>query len=786
MKNQLTKASSDISRTNQLQILENPQQDIAEKVFQYLFKNDRGIEYFELKYSPDQNDDSEDEASEDDNSSYYKRRHKYIKQQIKERLSENGRDVEYSKIGYFLSRSDGKTYVFFLSPNKTHSGWTKIFKDNRERIFNLVFKFYLLNQTLLNEQIKTINGFEELLLIHSRKLSKKSKGTLFVWGLNLLIKYNQYNVLTLNLTRKCKRYLKTDYSITDGDDMGELLIEKNKNYYFDRDLDARRQNDISFMHFPDKKNEKDYQKFKKNQLYHYQNLMTKLENFLTECDIAFETLHFQADHYLENPFITNIESVESLEIINNTGVDLTESEQQFITNFLRHQGVIDITFYHNGKTISHYESIEIEGEDKPKLKITEVIPWSSIQLNQDKNYLVFNKLLEEEAGSMAYKREDGCWCPSIKIDNQSEIDFYSQLKKKFNYLATGVFYSTQGINISEFKIIAKQQSSRKKDDIENKQSVLTYTKKIDLDLLRLDIQAVTNGKLLDVDDSLSSYFIAQDNSEEWERFCNEYKIKISPEYQKILMEIGIKNWVRKSIVDDSIGLPITPQSFSEKRFFVIYVRSPKNKEAKAVAVEFLYKEGYIYIKNIMRDLKQIKNDFKFLRRRKNTEDLINDQQYFVDESKQFYISCYISDIFTPILIGRNGILEELENKTLKINRAIKGKNSSKLLPLVSYYNSTMKRIKDIQNRICFDLHNNEFIQYYVPPAESIAKKIKRGFRVYHLIGKKDSGDLIPTSKLLELPITALHFSTLTNNILKIGDNSQSSLLQKVAKVLIEN
>lgn len=784
MKNQLTKALSDISRTNQLKNLENPE-EIADKLFKYLYKEDRGIEFFELKYPHNQNDNSEYKASEDDNSSYYKRRHKYIKQQIKERLSENGEDVEYSKIGYFLSRSDsdGKNYVFFLSSNKNHSGWTKIFKDNRERIFNLVFKFYILNQTLLDEQIKTINGFEELLLIHSIDLRKKSKDTLFVWGLNLLIRYNQYNVLTLNLTRKCKRYLKTDYSITDSDDMGELLIEKNKNYYFDRDLDARRKNDISFMHFP--KDDDDYQKFKKTQLYHYQNLMTKLEDFLTKCDIAFESLNFQADHYLENPFITNIESVESLEIINNTGVDFTESDQQFLKNFLKHQGVIDLTFYNSGKTISHYEQIETEGEEKPCWKITEVIPWSSIQLNKDENYLVFNKLLEEEAGSMAYQREDGCWCPSTKIDNHSKIDFYSQLKKKFNYLKTGVFYSTQGINIPEFKIIAKQQSQQKKDDTENQESVLTY-KKIELDNLRSDIPAVVNGKLLDVDDALSSYFIAQENSEEWKRFCNEYKIKISPEYQKVLMEMGIKNWIMQSIADDSIGLPITPQSFSEKRFFTIYVRSPKNKEAKAVAVEFLYKEGYIYIKNIMRDLKQIKNEFRFLRKRKNSEDLINDQQYFVDESKQVYISCYISDLFTPTLIGRNNILEELEDKTLKINRSIKSENSSRLLPLVSYYNYEIKPINRIQKMICLDLQNEEFIQYYVPPAEGLRPNIKRGFRVYHLIGKTASGKSIPTSELLELPITALHFSTLTQDILKISDNSQSSLLQKVAKVFIEN
>lgn len=40
-------------------------------------------------------------------------------------------------------------------------------------------------------------------------------------------------------------------------------------------------------------------------------------------------------------------------------------------------------------------------------------------------------------------------------------------------------------------------------------------------------------------------------------------------------------------------------------------------------------------------------------------------------------------------------------------------------------------------------------------------------------------------ELLEA-IAALHFNTLTQNVLKISDNSQLSLLQKIAKVLVEN
>ena len=58
--------------------------------------------------------------------------------------------------------------------------------------------------------------------------------------------------------------------------------------------------------------------------------------------------------------------------------------------------------------------MEVEGEDDPCWRITEVVPWSDIKLDKEKNYLVFNKLLEEEAGSMAYQRNDGFWYPQQK------------------------------------------------------------------------------------------------------------------------------------------------------------------------------------------------------------------------------------------------------------------------------------------------------------------------------------------------------------------------------------
>ncbi|MDZ8051829.1 MAG: hypothetical protein RMX68_004865 [Aulosira sp. ZfuVER01] len=778
MKNQITKALSEQSRTNQIKILDKLE-DVAEKLVQYLAKKGKGIEHFILEYKVPEDESSQNEDSQTD---FYKKRDRFIKIQIQERLSVYGEKPKISTIQYFLSYADGKKYVFFLSPNKNHSGWKKLFSNNRERIFNLVFKFYLLSQSL---SVETMNSFEELLLLHSKELTK-SKDALLVWGQNLLIKYNHHDVLTLTLSRKRRIFLPQDEYVTiDSDDLGELLVYEDKNYYFERDLDGRHQNSIEFMQFPT--NQQDYDKFRKTQLYHYQNLMTKLESFLSECGINFNTLPFQADHYLENPFIKNIESVESLEIINNIGVDLTESDQQFLKNFLKQQGIAITTFYNSGKTVSTYEQIEVEGENEPCWEITEVVPWSDINLDKKKNYLVFNKSLEGEAGSMAYQRNDGFWEPSTQIDNKVKVDFYSQLKRRFNYLHTGEFFSTQGINIPEFKAVGKKAIGKAKPSW----SVLKYTpSKITPDTLRKDTQDFTDGKFLDVEDCIYCYLSSQENNELWKNFYNEYKLNISPEFEKVLIELGIKNWMRKSLLDPTLGLPITAESLPKKEFYTIYVRSPRNKEAKAVAVKFLYKEGRIYIKDVMRNIKEIEKNFRFLRRQKNKSDkLINDQQYFVDESEKLYISCYTEDLYTPTLIGRNGILEEMEKGTLEINRTIstiKGNNGSKLLPLAMYYSEEIKPINRIKNMICLDLHNEEFVQYYVPPGQNLNGTVKRGFRVYHLIGKTYSGESIQTSELIEHTMTALHFTTLTHNILKISDNSQSSLLQKVAKVLIEN
>lgn len=770
----LIESLSDISRTNQVKINHTPE-EVADLLYQYLFKKGKGIEHFSIN--------GWQQTERNGSVDYYQNRHKYIKEQIRQRLLEYGKVPDYSSIQYFFSYSDGKNNVFFLSPKKDHSGWKQLFCEkwstNRERIFNLIFKFFILSQNL---SIETISGFEELLFPHTSNLSK-SEDALITWGQNLYVHYNYYDVLTLTLSRKRRVFLPQEFATLDGDHLGEIQIYQKKKYYYNRDLDARRKNPIYFMGFGDEN--PPYKNFKKTQLYYYQRLMNELENFLRECKISYTPLNFQANYYLENPFIDSktlksLNLLKSLVIINNTGADLSERDQLFLRNFFFHQGIEDIIFFNSGNSISQYEKVAIENDNDTCWRITETIPWSGIELDKDLNYLILNKRLEEENGSMAYQREDGLWISSTDIDEKERVDFYSQLKRRYNFFESGEFYCTQGINIDSFFAIGNQ---------EDKSTILKCaSKRIDKDALNLETRDYTDGLLLDPKEAILSYLIRQKDPSQWGKFCKKFKIKVSSEFQKILIELRIKSWIRDSLTNPNLGLQIDSQQFNEKRFFAVYVRSPRKQTEKVIAVEFLYKDSNIYITDIIYDMEVLKKRFPFLKRRKNTDELKDDQKYFVDEAEQIYISYYTDDKFSPTLIGRNGIIEELDAGTLKIDRKISGENSARLLPVVSYYNNSIRPINRIRNMICFDLKNDSFIQYYVPHRMGLDQKIQRGFRVYHLIGKKYkfSKEAIPTSELIKNPIVALHFNTLTQDILKINDNSQSSLLQKVAKVFIEN
>lgn len=792
----LINAQSDVSKTNQIRISDTPEV-VAEKLFLYLYQQGKGVESFNIR------DWFSREATvarnKKETEAVFRNRHKKIKLEIQKRLEAYGEKADLSTIQYFLSPGDGN--VFFLSPNNKHSGWKQLFcekwnSSNKERIFNLIFKFYLLSQNLPAE---TLNGFEELIFIHSKflpdvgdtnkegKKSRQKGDSLYVWGQTVFVEYNYHNVLTVKLSRKHLSFLTREkYVVLDGDELGELLIHNERSYYFERYRDARRSNTIFFMSFDS--NDSNYEKFKHTQLFHYHNLVNQLTTFLGICNISFAPLDFQTDHFLENPFIKNIASVSSLEIINNTGDDLTVIDRKLLQNYLKYLGVSTLTFFANGKTIGLYRQVSVEGDDAKCWEIQEVIPWDEIVLDKAKNYLVFNRELESEAGSMAYQREDGLWSPTSSIHGKSRVDFYSMLKRKFSFVDTGEFFSTQGINLSKFQAIRKPNKKSNEDTA----SLLLYDharKKIDKEKLYQDAQPFTAGQYLELEDLIIAYLASQNDAIQIDAFLEKHNIKLSPEFQKVMIELGVKNWIKENIVQPQMGLPINPQSFTEQRLFAIYVRSPLHQEDKVVAVEFIYKEGQIYLKGILRNKKEIIDRFPFLKTRKsNSNKLINDQEYFVDDENQIYISCYTDDTYTPTLIGRPDILESMKAGILEINRQAADETSSRLLPLVSYYSGEIKPLNRINNMICLDLKNPTFIQYYVPAGKGLEQKIKKGFRVYHLIGKAYGAERkdISTSELIAHPITALHFSTLTQNILKISENSQASLLQKIAKVLVEN
>lgn len=150
----LRRELSDISRTNQLQLLGDCD-DIAEKLYQYLRKNGKGIDLFPTSAIKPNTVSQKD---------YYRERDPLIREEVKKRLLATGKPITSNDIQYFLAESENGSYVFFLTSNSRHSGWIDLFRanvKNREKILNLCFKLYLMGQML---PFETINGFEELLV----------------------------------------------------------------------------------------------------------------------------------------------------------------------------------------------------------------------------------------------------------------------------------------------------------------------------------------------------------------------------------------------------------------------------------------------------------------------------------------------------------------------------------------------------------------------------------------------------------------------------------------------
>lgn len=790
---------SAVSRTNQIKVLDTPQ-EMADHLFYYLFKKGKGIEHFILDQSWRSAEGANGESSDN-----YRDRDLYIKEQVKKRMAV-WQDTSEPK--YFVAYAGGQTHVYYLSPNKEHSGWKELFCENdgghRSRILNLLFKVHILSK---GTSIESINGFEQVTLPHTKWLDEE-RDLLFVWGLQAQLNFNRHQVITLHLKKDYQIFTpKDDYRTLDGENLGEIQVYNGKRYYKSyKKLDARKKNDIFFMDFSKKEGE--YGRFKKCLVYYYQMLISELETLFDESGIKHTALDFQAQCYLDNSYIDDthlakVQSFDTIVVINNTGQDMTDTQRMFLRAFLKHQGVADITFYQEGRTINRFIPVQGIDDEDHFWQIQEVTPWSEISPESGNNYLVLNLELDKDSGSMAFQDNQGNWYPTFEWKDNARMDFYSQFKKRFSYLETGQFYSMQGINVKRILPVGgaalkkSKQEEKKTDKKPAKGKGKPGGKEVSIMMvepgdtraedIQRDCTSFLPDQYLSMEDNIIQYTIHQHDTPVWEKFCIKHRIKVTPEFQRVMIEMGIKSWMRAALLNQEIGLPLNDPRLPEKRFYAIYVRSPKNGEPQAVAVDYLHKDGCIRIMNVIRDMAVIERKFPFLRRRKvkNEDRLYNDQQLYVDEECRERVSYYTDDFFTPTLIGRKGILEELSAGTLVVSRSNRGENSSRLLPLVTYYNGEITPINSVRNMICLDKDKHGFIQYYIPPYSELKGQTKHGFRVYHIIGYKD-GNPLTTQELLDHPLVSFHFNTLTQNLLKISENSPTSLLLKVARVLIEN
>lgn len=811
---------SDESRTNQLKITNKDYEIWGDNIFQWLFQRNMAIGSFSVDDDGDYKIPKAKKEEDDSESKFhrkYKARHQYIKKEIQKRNSQIGVSQKLSQVEYSLY---GRMVFYLVPTNKRASSkWIKDFKSPsedgvrvRERILNLVFKLYLLQNHLIDlmPEDNCLTGLEQLVLIHAKE--RDENGTLMVYGYSISFIYNKYETVSLRLQNKGYKVGNGLHATFDsGGDMGDITIS-GKDYSFEKKLDGRA-NQPPFVIFPQESRYPIYEDrvraFSKCKLYLFQAAMDQLIAFFEECKIPVQELPFSATHYIDSPFLRekNIKcNLKPLMILNNTGQDFSESKKDFLMAVLNNMGYSSVSYFEDGATINTYKmgrwvdeafvpEEEYKAPDKNHRKvwdISEQIPWDSIKLTADYAYLVFNKILKKsgQGSSVAQldDEHDGYWTlPKKEIKKGCRKDFYTTLRGKaleINKSTTNELVCIQGINADAWEEI-KHRSQKK-------YAIFTLT----------DPKAKAN----DIEEFDMPYQVL---SQLKKRNCRkpfdpkkdlDAPVKFSPEFDKALSELYYKMWFAealdtkdifsKAFFDTQIDnrlYPIKPFKFES-----VFTRTPRGGDTEIAVVQFRYENGVIYVENKYCDTQKAEEEygqcFQRITRGKNARRILDGQKLLVDRQRRIYVTGYWSINYSPTLIGHPNLMASIKEGTAELKKT----KPDPMLPIVRYFSLDPQKNKQIttaaKNLVYLDLSNENFIQYFVPPKMGPQFEIAKGFTVYHLMGFTFENKKInlKTADLINDPLVTIFLHTLTTDMLRISENSKTSFLHKLPRIIIEN
>ena len=351
----------------------------------------------------------------------------------------------------------------------------------------------------------------------------------------------------------------------------------------------------------------------------------------------------------------------------------------------------------------------------------------------------------------------------LKFIGSEKYSSLNLLEKNKNYLVLNYSLIKNGSSIQNMttgEVLNNFWTAYRQTKKENSQNFDYYTR---LKTARFDNQASTVIQGLDIDDL--SKKVRYKKTEEY-YFISPFKT------QKIISELWLKERVFQYERLENIALP-------NCKLTLVYVRKLLGKKDNffASVVDIVIKDKTLIIKShqILKTEKRLQHYFPLLKNRT----LYNESFYMLDkerEGREVMLNAYNSSRI-PQIIGNQQVdnIKFSERNGDKIRRL----SAAKVSPLPYY----LLEIERKQYHHIYLQQRESDLLFFVSSQQRPNQNIDKQNLIYNVLTFNKSGELLDA---ITQDVTNIYLESFTQDILRVNEVSKSSLLEKVAKLFVEN
>lgn len=348
----------------------------------------------------------------------------------------------------------------------------------------------------------------------------------------------------------------------------------------------------------------------------------------------------------------------------------------------------------------------------------------------------------------------------LKFVGSEKYSSLNLLEKNKNYLVLNYSLIKNGSSIQNMttgEVLNNFWTAYRQTKKENFQNFDYYTR---LKIARFDTQGSSVIQGLDVDDLSKKSRYKQ--TEEY-YFVSPFKI------QKIISELWLKERVFQYKRLEDIALP-------DCKLTLVYIRKILGKKDNffASVVDMVVKDKILIIKShqILKTEKRLQHYFPLLKNRT----LYNESFYMLDKERDVMLSSYNSSII-PQIIGNQQVdnIEFSERNGGKIRRL----SAADVSPLPYY----LLEIERKQYHHIYLQQRESNLLFFVSSQQRPNQNIDKQNLIYNVLTFNKSGELLDA---ITQDVTNIYLESFTQDILRVNEVSKSSLLEKVAKLFVEN